>query len=377
MKIPFNRTCLGEEEIRAAMESIKSGKIGGNGPIGRRVERLIADMVGSRFVFLTTSCTHALEMALMILGIEEGDEVIMPSFSFVSAANAVMRLKAKPVFVDVGEDLNIDPLKIELAITRKTKAIICIHYAGIPCRMKEIMGLAKRYNLYIIEDAAQALGSRYKERYLGTIGDIGCLSFHETKNFTCGEGGAFLTNAKAIAKKADIAREKGTNRSAYLNGEVDKYTWFDIGSSYVLSDILAAVLLEQVKKVKHIINERKTIGLRYMKGLESLEYEDKIMLPSFDIDGSFNWHLFYFRVFTKKHRDYILRRLWEKGIGATFHFQPLHLSPYSRKMFEYKKGDFPVTEKASETLIRLPLYPALKKKEQEYIIDSIHKILKK
>ena len=378
VKIPFNRPFLGKEEISGALKALKSGKIGGNGVIGEKTERIIEDLFKAKFVLLTTSCTHAMEMALMVLGIQEDDEVILPSFGFVSTANAIARLKARPVFVDVeDESLNIDPLKIRKAITGRTKAIICVHYAGVGCNMKKVMETAKRYNLHVIEDAAQAVGSKYGDSYLGTIGDIGCFSFHETKNFTCGEGGAFLTNNRNMAERAKIVREKGTNRSDFLKGKVDKYTWVDIGSSYVLSEILAAVIFEQFKKIKYINKARKGIGLRYIDGLKALQKDNKISLPKLRKEDDFNWHIFYFRVRDKKARDSVLAELRQRGIEATFHFVPLHLSPYAGKKYGYKKGDFPVSEKAASTLIRLPIYPGLKKIEQDYIMDSVHSILKR
>ena len=377
MKISFNKTCIGKQETSFILEVIKSGKIGGNGPIGRRVEEHLKKYLGVKYAFLTTSCTHALEMALMVVGIMRGDEVILPSFSFVSAANAIVRLEARPVFVDIKDDsLNIAPLEIEKAITKKTKAIICIHYAGVPCSMTKIRSIAKKNNLRLIEDAAQAFGSKYRDRYLGSMGDVGCFSFHETKNVSCGEGGALVTDNKNIADRVEIAREKGTNRSAFLHGKVDKYTWIDIGSSYVLSEVLAAILLGQLNNSEYILNKRKAIGMAYMDALKELEKEGKIALPSF-IDGlDSNWHIAYFRVFSQRRRDFVLKKLWKKGIKATFHFQPLHLSPYAKKMYGYRKGDFPTTEKASETLIRLPIYPDLKKKEQEYIVSSLYEIFK-
>lgn len=377
MKVPFNKIALGRKEISSIAKIIISGKIGGNGPVGLEAENLIKRMFGVKFVLLTTSCTHSLEISMRALGIKKGDEVILPSFSFVSCANAVALTGARPVFADIEEEhLNIDPQQIKKFISKKTKAIMCVHYAGVGCRMNEIMKIADRHNLYVVEDAAQAVGSKYENRYLGTIGDVGCYSFHETKIFTCGEGGAFLTNNKKIANKAEIIREKGTNRSAFLRGEVDKYTWVDIGSSYVISEILAGMLLEQIKKLRHIINERKKIGLKYLKGLKDLKKENKIILPKFDIDGAFNWAIFYFRLHSQKQRDFVLKQLRKKGIEAAFHFVPLHLSPYARKNYGYKEGDFPVTEKAGATLIRLPIYPGLDPKKQEYIISSVRSILK-
>lgn len=376
MKIPFNKPYLGKKEIQGIIRVVKSGKIGGNGPISREVENFMNDLFKVRFTLFTTSCTHALEMALVTLNIKENDEVILPSFSFVSAANAVVRLKARPVFVDIKKDYpNVDPIRIKEAITRKTKAIICIHYAGMSCDVKEIKKISRENNLFLIEDAAQAVGSKYKDDFLGTIGDIGCFSFHETKNFTCGEGGAFLTNNKEIALKAEIIREKGTNRSIFLRGDIDKYTWIDIGSSYVPSDILAVVILEQLKRMDYIIKKRKRIWLSYFKGLGDLEKKGKLILPKLP-KYDYNWHLFYFRVYNQRQRDSILKKLRRLGIEATFHFVPLHLSPYARKNYGYKAGDLPVTEKTNSTLIRLPVYPELNYKKQDYIVDSVCRILR-
>jgi len=377
MKIPFNKPFMQHKQIRTIIKSLKSGDIGGNGFLGQAVERYMQRIFNIRTAFLTPSCTQALELAVIALGIKEGDEIILPSFSFVSAANAVARLKAKPIFVDIEDKyLNIDPQKIEEAITNKTKAIICVHYAGIGCNMREILRIAKKNNLDVIEDAAHAVGSKYNGRYLGTIGDVGCYSFHETKNFTCGEGGAFLTNNKRIAAKAEVLREKGTNRSAFLRGKVKEYTWMDVGSSYVLSDILAAILFEQLRSIKFIIHKREMIGQNYLTGLSGLEKAGEIVLPKFKEVRDFNWHIFYVRARTKRRRDYVIKRLRDKGIETTFHFPPLHLSSYAQREYGYQYGDFPVTEKASETLLRLPIYPDLGIKEQKYVIDSFYSILK-
>jgi len=376
MKILFNKPLITQNEIAAAVKVLKSKKIVGDGPIGQSLEDFIESLFNIRSVFLTTSCTHALEMALSALGIKQNEEVIMPSFGFVSIANAVAKLGAKPIFVDIEKNfLNIDPVKIEQAITKRTRAVICVHYAGMGCAMKEILKIGKDYKLSIIEDAAQAVGSKYDGKYLGTIGDIGCFSFHETKNLTCGEGGAFLTNNKKIAEKAEIIREKGTNRSQFIRFKLDKYTWLDLGSSYVLSDILAAILFEQFKKLEFIISRRSKIGLMYLEGLRQLEQKGKIILPKLQAGNDFNWHIFYFRVSSEKERDYALKKLKKKGIGATFHFVPLHLSPYAMKEYGYKKGDFPVTEKISATLIRLPIYPDLSSSDQGYVIDSLNEML--
>lgn len=376
MQIPLNKPYLGREEIANAVKVIKSRMLYGNGEIGRELEDFMSKLFKVKYVFLTTSCTHAIEMALMMWGIKENDEVILPSFNFVSVACAVVRNKAKPVFVDIEDEfLNIDPERVKDVITKKTRAVICVHYAGMSCRMNELMEIGKKYDLAIIEDAAQAVGSKYRGKFLGTIGDIGCFSFHGTKNFTCGEGGAFLTNNKNLARRAEILREKGTNRAAFLRHEVNKYTWIDIGSSYVLSELLAAILFVQLKRMDDVISKRRKIGLKYLEALQELEKEGKIILPKFPAK-EVNWHSFYFMVHKQKKRDDVLKNLKKNGIEASFHFLPLHLSPYAMKNFHYRKGDFPVTERISSTLIRLPLYPELRRDMQEYIIDSLYRLFK-
>ena len=377
MIIPFNKPLLSDKESYSVARIMKSGRIGGNGIFGKKVEREIEKLLKVKFSLLTTSCTHALEMSMMALKIKAGDEVILPSFSFVSAANAVVRVNAKPVFVDIEDNhFNIDPVKIKNSISRRTKAVICVHYAGFPCQMDRIKQITKQHRLFLVEDATQAFGSKYGDRFLGTIGDVGCFSFHETKNITCGEGGVFLTNDTKIAQAAEIIREKGTNRTEFLRGHIDKYIWLNIGSSFVLSDILAAMLFGQLQRLRYIIRKRRLVGHRYIEGLRKLEKEGKIILPKFYAKEDHNWHIFYFRVHNEKTRDSVLRKLKANGIEATFHFIPLHLSPYARRNYGYRKGDFPVTEKISSTLIRLPIYPSLRTSEQDYITDVLYKIFK-
>lgn len=374
--IPLSKPYMGEEEIRAASKSILSGNIKGQGEVGIKLQDFMKDLFNIKSAILTTSGTHALELALMTLDIKEKDEAILPSFSFVSCATAIVRQGARPIFTDIEEEyLNIDPEKIEEKITEKTRAIICIHYGGVGCQMREILEIARRYNLYVIEDAAHAIGSKYDDKYLGTIGDIGCFSFHETKNVSCGEGGAFLTKDDTLTQRAEIIVEKGTNRLAFLRGDVDKYTWVDKGSSYVLSDILAAVLFEQIKKMPFINKKRELIGMRYLEGLRKLEENGKIILPKLNPDNT-NWHIFYIRVKAPENRDRIINALRERGIEASFHFLPLHLSPYARTNYNYSESDFPITEMVSNSLIRLPTYPDLTESEQEYIIDSLYDIFK-
>jgi len=374
--IKFNVPYLGREEARAVSSAIKLIKIVGNGALGQQCESMLKNIFHAKYVLLTTSCTHALELALMAVNIRPNDEVICPSFTFVSTANAAVRHKAVPVFAEIDENtLNIDMEDIKKRITKRTRAIVPVHYAGAACDMGGIMKIAKRKGIAVIEDAAHAIGAKYKNRFLGAIGDIGCFSFHATKNLTCGEGGAFLTSNNKYYKMAEIAREKGTNRSAYLRGKVDKYNWINEGSSYVLSDVLAAVLIEQLKKRDRIIKRRKRIFNYYLNALKNLQDKGRVSLPRINRECEINGHIFYLRLNTEKERNHCINELKKKGIEATFHFVPLHTSPYGRKVLGYKKGDFPVTEKVSETILRLPIYPQLSQNELDFIIGSIGKIL--
>jgi len=374
-KIPLCMPWFGPEEIKNAAQVIASGKVGGNGKFGRKCEEILSVRLKSKYALLTTSCTSALELAIMALGIGAGDEVIAPSFSFVSTANAVVRQGARIRFVDIEPfTFNIDAGLIEKNITKKTKAIIVVHYGGQSAEMDKIAKIAQKYNLKIIEDAAHAIGAKYKNKFLGTIGDIGCFSFHETKNLSCGEGGALLTNSPKIAKKVEIMREKGTNRSKFLRGEVDKYTWVDIGSSYVISDILAAIILPQLQKMDKI-NNLRTKNAMYLYS-KLYKYQNKITLPHLDNNNNrkSNWHIFSIRVPSKK-RDQIIAALNAEGISASFHFLPLHNSPFMKKFF-YKKGAMlPVTQVTSDTLIRLPLYAQMKKSDLDDIIAAVKKTI--
>jgi dTDP-4-amino-4,6-dideoxygalactose transaminase len=369
--IPFYLPNIDVEEIQAVTTALKQGMLAGNGPVSKEVEERIAEITKSKYVFFTNSCTSALELAMMACEISYADEVICPSFSFVSVANAIVRQHAKPVFVDIDrETLNIDIELLKKAITKKTKAIVCVHYAGRPCQMDEIIDIAKKHNLMVIEDAAQAMGSYYKDRHLGTIGDIGCISFHATKSITCGEGGALLTDNKSLAEKIELMREKGTNRSLFLKGMVDKYTWVSIGSSYVQSDILAAILLAQLKKLPQIVTKQTRIASYYN---DSFRRYPGIGLPKTVRGGQTNWHIYAIIVKAEK-RDQLLKGLKQKGIGASFHFIPLHTSPFGRK-FGYKKGDLPVTEQISNSLIRLPIYFQMRMEDVRYVVSAIKDLL--
>jgi dTDP-4-amino-4,6-dideoxygalactose transaminase len=369
--IKFNKCWIGNEEVRAAVRSLRSGDICGDGPFGKKLETEISRKLNIKFSFLTTSCTSALEMAIIALRIKEGDEVILPSFSFVSAANVVALRGARPVFCEIDEKhYNIDPLSLKEKITKRTKAIIVVHYGGFSCDMDAVSKIARDSKLYLIEDAAQALGSKYKDKYLGTIGDIGCFSFHGTKNVTCGEGGCFVTNSEEIAKKAEIIREKGTDRSSFLRGQIEKYSWVGLGSSYVLSDVLAAIAYEQFRKIDRIIEARTKIASYYLNHAQDMN--QKIILPVVPEHCKPNWHIFAVRVRPDK-RNWLLKALRAKGIEAAFHFVPLHSSSFGRLELGYKEDDFPVTELVANSIIRLPIYPGLLQKDLDYVLNALRK----
>ena len=370
--IPFNIPEAGEREIEAIADAIRSGHLSGGGAISARVQHRMQDMFGVKHVLLTTSCTHAMELALMTAGIGSGDEVIVPSFTFSSTANAIVLQGATPVFAEIEQEtLNIDPADIERRITSRTRAIMPVHYNGVGCRMDEIMALADMYGLLVIEDAAQGVGARYQGQYLGTIGHVGCYSFHGIKNITCGEGGAFLTNDEALFHHAEIVREKGTNRQAFLRGQVDKYTWVARGSSYVLSDILAVMLEAQLERVDEITAARKAIYWRYVNGLADLAEQGKIRLPAIPKDCESNYHLFFLRTRTIKERHELLYNLRQQRIEATFHYVPLHSSPFGRR---FCTEELPLTERASRTLIRLPLFPRLTSEAQNRVISTVRNL---
>lgn len=355
--IAFNKPWMGSEEVDAVRDTLASGTIRGDGPVSHRVQGQMETWLDVSHVFLTTSCTHALEMAMIVLDIGPGDEVIMPSFNFVSSANAAVLRGATPVFAEVHpRTLNLDVDDAIRRITPRTKAIVPVHYAGVSCDMDALMTHAGAHDLYVIEDAAQGVDAWYNGQALGTMGDIGCYSFHETKNITCGEGGAFLTQHEALARKAELVREKGTNRSAFIRGEVDKYTWVSEGSSYIQSDILASVLEAQLQKRDTIKARRRTVWEAYYDALAPLADTAPLHLPHIPDGCDSNYHIFFFRVDTPDRRNHLLDALKANGIAASFHYIPLHSSPFGET---YVDDDLPVTRHCSETLIRLPLHPDL------------------
>lgn len=372
--IPFYKPYFGHEEKEIALHVLERGMLGGNGYFTSILRQTIKELFGAQYVIAVTSASDALELAMMAFDVRPGDEVIMPSFTFVSTANAVVRQGGRPVFVDIEPDTwNIDPDAVERHITSATRGIIPVHYAGQGCAMERLMDIARAHNLWVVEDAAQAVGARYAGRYLGTWGDAGCYSFHITKNVTCGEGGAFLTDNEAIARRAEIIAEKGTNRSAFLRGEVDKYTWVDLGSSFILSDMLAAIITEQLKKIDDINSRRIAIWERYHTELADLEARGHIIRPVIRSQAKHNGHIYAFLCADVSRRDAVLAGLKARGIDATFHYIPLHSSPYARSHGLYTE-DLPVTDRVSASLVRLPLYPQLTADDQAYVIECVYEL---
>ncbi len=370
--IPFNRPPYVGNEKEYIDEAIKQRKICGDGQFTKKCNRWLEEKTGTGKALLTTSCTHATEMAALLAGIQAGDEVIMPSYTFVSTATAFVLRGAKVVFVDIRPDtMNIDEKLIESAITKKTKAIVPVHYAGVACEMDTILDVAKKNNLLVIEDAAQGIMSTYKERQLGAIGDFGCYSFHETKNISMGEGGAILIRDEKNFDKAEIIREKGTDRSRFFRGQVDKYTWVDAGSSYLPSELNAAYLYAQLEKSQEILNDRMHSWNRYFEGLSYLQEKGFIELPKVPLHCMHNAHLFYIKVKDLEERAELIAYLKQNEISAVFHYIPLHSAPAGRRFGEFRGGDF-YTTKESERLLRLPLFYGLTENETDYIIEKIY-----
>ncbi|MGB5306920.1 MAG: dTDP-4-amino-4,6-dideoxygalactose transaminase [Gammaproteobacteria bacterium] len=371
-KIPFNKPFVVGKELYYIAQTVLGGYTAGDGEYSKNCQRLMQEKFSASQVLLTTSCTSALEMAALLCDIKPGDEVILPSYTFVSTANAFLMRGARLNFVDIRPDtLNLDESLLEQAVSEKTVAIVPVHYAGVACEMDRIMGIAGRFGAAVIEDAAQGVNARYKGRYLGTIGDMGAYSFHETKNIICGEGGAFVTSHDKFAARAEIIREKGTNRSQFFRGEVDKYTWVDIGSSYLPSDMLAAFLYAQLEHMDEITDRRRALCERYYQRLEPLASRGLIRLPIVSEDCESNYHMLYILVRDNAIRSDLIKYLKQKSILAVFHYIPLHTSPVGQSM-GYKKGMFPVTEELSERLLRLPLYYELKEEEIDLVVDSIY-----
>jgi len=373
MKIPFNQPYMTGKELEYIAEAHKRGRLAGDGVFTEKCHNWLQDQLGTPRALLTPSCTAALEMAALLIDIEPGDEVIMPSYTFVSTANAFVLRGAVPVFVDIRSDtLNIDEKKIEEAITERTKAIVVVHYAGVSCEMDQVISIARRHGLFVIEDAAQGFMSSYKDRPLGTIGDLGCYSFHETKNITSGQGGALLVNNPSFIEHAEIIREKGTNRSKFFRGEVDKYSWLAAGSSYLPGEVTAAFLWAQLEKASLITKQRRLIWETYHLQLKSIEGSGKIRLPIVPKDCTHNGHMYYVLSRSLQHRTMLMASLREHGIFAVFHYVPLHSSPAGSK---YSKSSVQLaeTERLSDCLLRLPLWPGLEACQQR-VIDALQQL---
>lgn len=369
-KIPFNKPFIIGKELYYLAQCVLNGHISGDGPFTKKCNKILEEMLNAPKVLLTTSCTSALEMSALLCNAAPGTEAIMPSFTFVSTANAFYLRGAKPVFVDIHPNtLNIDETKIERAISPNTIAIVPVHYGGISSDMDAINTIAHRHSLRVVEDAAQGLGANYKGKALGTLGDLGCISFHETKNVICGEGGALVINSTDLIERAEIIREKGTNRSRFFRGEVDKYTWVDLGSSFLPSDLLAAFLYAQLEQMDQITKNRKASFLRYLELLSEPAEKYGFTLPYSPFHNS-NGHLFFILMENEEQRNAILAHLKSKGIYAVFHYIPLHLSPVGKSL-GYSLGDFPVTESISNKLIRLPMYFDLSSSDQKFVADEI------
>ncbi len=370
--IHFNKPPYTSLEKKFVNEAMQNVTISGDGPFTNKCEKWFEKELQCEKALLTPSCTHALEMMAILIDIKEGDEVIMPSYTFVSTANAFAIRGAKIVFVDIKADtLNIDEDKIEDAISDKTKAIVVVHYAGVSCNMDKIMTLSDKYDIFVLEDAAQGVKSYYKEKPLGTIGHFGAFSFHETKNITsAGEGGLLIINDKRFTQRAEIIREKGTNRKLFFRGLVDKYSWVDLGSSYLLNDVSAAYLWAQIQMIDNIQVDRLNTWNRYEKGLKQLSSKGFITLPTVPSDCTNNAHMFYIKVRDLEERESLIKYLKQNDINAVFHYVPLHTAP-AGKIFGKFEGIDEFTTTESERLVRLPLYYGLDKEKVEYIIQKI------
>ncbi len=375
--IPFNKPFVAGKELYYIAQAVTLGNLAGDGHFTKQCSRLLEEQFRIQKVLMTPSCTAALEMAAILCELGPGDEVILPSYTFVSTANAIVRVGAKPVFVDIRADtLNMDEQFIEEAITNKTKAIVPVHYAGVGCEMDRIMDIADKHNLVVIEDAAQGVGAYYNNRALGSIGHVGTYSFHETKNYICGEGGALCINDSGMIKRAEIIRDKGTNRSEFFRGEIDKYTWVDIGSSYVPSEIACAFLYAQLEMMSVIAERRKTIYKQYRMLLKPLEVQGFLSLPHIPEDCESNYHMFYILLPDQEVRNALMAHLKQHGIMAVFHFVPLHSSPMGQK-FGGQVGDLSITGEISGRLLRLPFYFEMTEGEQVYIVNKLSEGLKK
>ena len=371
MSIPFNKPTYMGKELEYIRQAIEARHLSGDGGFSKKCHALLEEALGIPKALLTTSCTHALEMSALLLDLKEGDEVIVPSFTFVSTINAFVLRGAKPVFADIRPDtLNLDESRLEALITPRTRAIVVVHYAGVGCEMDAIMDIANRHNIPVVEDNAHGLFGRYKGKDLGTFGILAAQSFHETKNFTSGEGGALLINDKKYIEPAEILREKGTNRSRFFRGQVDKYTWVDLGSSYLPSDMLAAYLLAQLEVRDQIQSARRGIWEAYYSELGDWAEENHVQMPFVPAHCEQAYHMFYLLFPSLEKRQAAITHLKERSVQAVFHYLPLHLSPMGEK-YGGKRGDCAVTERVSDQLLRLPFYTNMTEEEQMIVIEAV------
>jgi len=371
MFIPFNRPCLIGKEFEYMRQAIANGHLSGDGVFTKQCHALLEEVLHIPKALLTTSCTHALEMAALLLNIQPGDEVMLPSFTFVSTVNAFVLRGARPVFIDIRPDtLNMDETQLERLITPQTKAIIPVHYAGIGCEMERILDISTQYHIAVIEDNAHGLFGKYRGKFLGTFGSLATQSFHETKNITCGEGGALLINDPQLIERAEILREKGTNRSRFFRGQVDKYSWVDVGSSFLPSELLAAYLYAQLEAREQIQQQRKRVWEYYHQHLQHWAKEQHVGLPYIPTHCEQAYHMYYLLLPSLEQRQAFIAHLKAQGIMSVFHYLPLHLSEMGRK-FGGNPGDCPVTEDVSDRLVRLPFYYDLSEQDQMKIINDI------
>ncbi|ASW42456.1 dTDP-4-amino-4,6-dideoxygalactose transaminase [Clostridium isatidis] len=377
--ISFNKPYYTGKEIEYIEDTLKRNKICGDGYYTKKVSEFMEKTFNTKKALMTTSCSMALDMSCILADIKEGDEVILPSYTFVSTANSIVLRGGKCIFADIDPNtLVIDLEDVEKKITERTKAIIVVHYAGVSCDMDKLMEIANKNNILVIEDAAQAVNAKYKGKYLGTIGHMGCYSFHETKNYVAGEGGALLINIddKTLIESAEIVREKGTNRSNFYRGQVDKYTWVKMGSSYLPSEMISAFLMAQFEELDTINNLRKEVFNKYYDGTRELEEMGKVRRPIIPDYNDINYHMFYLILNSEKERNNLLEYFKQNDIIGTFHYLPLHTSPMGLEM-GYKEGDLPITESISSRLIRLPMYAGLTNEEVDKVLFHLKEFFKK
>jgi dTDP-4-amino-4,6-dideoxygalactose transaminase len=370
-EIPFNVPFATGDELGYIREAIEGHHLAGNGPFAKRCTEWLRDLLGCERAFLMSSCTSALEMAMLVAEIGPGDEVIVPSFTFVTTASSVALRGAVPVFVDVREDtLNLDERRVEAAITARTRAIVPVHYAGVACELDGLSAIAERYGLSIVEDAAQGISASYRNRPLGTIGDLGCISFDEAKNLTCGEGGALLVNRPEWVERAEIIQEKGTDRTRFMRGQIDRYTWRALGSSFLMSEVNAAFLWAQIEHAEEILMRRVAIWEAYHERLAPLEAEEVLRRPTIPVDRRHNAHIYYVLLENAKGRDRMIAALREQEIHALTHYIPLHSSPAGKDLGRTPE-DLPVTDRVSERVLRLPLWVEMEESDVERVCSAI------